>query len=96
MELKIAKSVDGPLLKRKHVTATVTFVGEKTPSNKDALAALAKATGASEDVIAIRRIATQFGSSSATVDAYVYESKEILAKTESRPKKKVVAAPAGG
>jgi len=98
MELTIDSATERPLLKRKHVIGTLTFTGEKTPSNKDTAAAIAKKVGASEDAVAIRSIYTGFGTTQARVEAYVYESKELLEKTEARPKKKAVAgaAPAAG
>ncbi len=95
MNLKIASQIEQPLLKRKHIVAELQHAGAKTPSNKETLAAIAGATGAAEDTIAIRSIQEPFGSTTATVDAYVYQSKEILAQTESRPKPKAAAgAPA--
>jgi ribosomal protein S24E len=96
MELKIVSAVENPLLKRKHVVGSLTFAGEKTPSNKDTVAAVAKAIGGKEDAVAVRRIETVFGSTTANVDAYVYESKELLEKTEARPKKKEAPKPAEG
>lgn len=93
MEMKIVSAVENPLLKRKHVVANLLFPGEKTPSNKEVTTAVAKATGANEDVVAIRRISCAFGSTTAELDAYVYQTKELLEKTEARPKKKTAAAP---
>ncbi len=94
MQLKITTQTEGALLKRKHIIGQLDFPGEKTPSNKDVSAAIAKATGANEDAIAVRRIEMSFGATTAAVDAYVYESKEILLKTEARPKPKTAANPA--
>lgn len=91
MQLKIMTQKEGPLLKRKHITGQLDFPGEKTPSNKDVTAAIAKATSAAEDAVAVRGIKMSFGATTAVVDAYVYESKELLLKTEARPKPKKVA-----
>jgi ribosomal protein S24E len=96
MELKIVSAVENPLLKRKHIVGNLVFPGEKTPSNKDVVVAVAKATGGKEDAVAVRRIETAFGSTTAALDAYVYESKELLDKTEARPKKKEAPKPAEG
>jgi len=95
MDFKIVSQVEQPLLKRKHIVAQLSFPGAKTPSNKETIAVIAKHSGATEDVVAVRRIGMSFGSTTATVDAYVYENKQLLEKTESRPKPKVAAAAPG-
>ena len=95
MELKIESATERPLLKRRHIVAQLSFPGEKTPSNKEVIGAIAKATSASDDAVAVRRIDAVFGSTMAHVDAYVYQNKEALAKTEARHKDKT-AKPAAG
>ena len=95
MDLKVVKEHKQPLLKRTLVNAELNFPGQKTPSNADVTKALADRMGAAADAVAVKHILTGFGKNSATVEAYVYESKDLLDKTEAKHKVKVVKPAAG-
>lgn len=91
MMLKIVHEKENVLLHRKEVEATVTF-DKATPSNADVAKELAAKSGATEDVVVMKKIDGGFGNHTAKVKAYVYASAEHKAKVE--PKKKVKAAAA--
>lgn len=94
MELKVTKEQKQPLLKRVYVEAELHFPGKATPSNADVAKALADRMSSAADAIAVRHIFTDFGKNEACVEAFVYESKDLLDKTEAKHKdKKAAAAP---
>jgi ribosomal protein S24E len=89
MELKVTKETKQPLLKRVHVQAELAFAGKATPSNVDVAKAVAERMATKADAVAVRHIYTDFGKNAAAVEAYVYESKDLLDKTEAKHKVKV-------
>ncbi len=96
MELKISHQKENALLQRNEVTASVSF-DKATPSNAEVAKALAAKLSATEDVIVVKKIDGGFGSTNATVTAYVYATKEQKAKIEPKVKAKTAqgaAAPA--
>jgi ribosomal protein S24E len=95
MELKVTKEQKQPLLKRIYVEAELHFPGKATPSSADVAKAVADRMAGQADAVAVRRILTDFGKNAACVEAYVYESKDLLDKTEAKHKdKKAAPAPA--
>ena len=84
MELNDLSTKDKPLLKRKHITANLSFEGKTTPSNWETAQAIAKKLDTKPELVAIRKIATAFDKATATVDGFVYETVEDLEKTESK------------
>lgn len=89
MELKI-NTKENPLLKRKEITGEITFTGA-TPSNKKVQEELAKKLGAKPELVAIRHIYGAYGGEKATLEAYVYETKEQFDKVEPKKKEKPAA-----
>ena len=94
MKLTIKEQKENALLQRKEVTAELIF-DKATPSNVDVSKELAAKLSANEDVIVLKKIEGAYGTTTATVRAYVYASKEQKAKIEPKVKaKKGAAAPA--
>ncbi|HSU73008.1 MAG TPA: hypothetical protein VLJ21_04120 [Candidatus Binatia bacterium] len=90
MDLKITHQKENVLLQRKDVMASVTF-DKATPSNADVLKALAAKLSVAEDVIVVKKIDGGFGKNVATINAYVYDSKEQKMKIEPKVKAKKAA-----
>ena len=81
MEVTIASKEEKPLLNRTEVWARLVFEGQ-TPSRRDVLRALAKALGAKEELVIVRRVLSAYGERAARVLAYVYQSRESLERLE--------------
>ena len=89
MAIEITNTNKNPLLGREELTGKLTFEAA-TPKKEDVAKAVADATKSTVEKIVVKKIATNFGSRSAIVTAYNYESKEK--KEEFEPKKKVKKA----
>jgi len=83
MDIEIHEKEAKPLLKRTDVKARIAFQGA-TPTKKLVVDAVAKAAGATHDLVIVRRINTQFGSQSAEVLACIYEDKKSLDALEQK------------
>ncbi len=81
MEIQIVSKDAKLLLSRTEVKARIAFQGA-TPTRKDVIKALAKALGAKEDLIILRKIETAFGSQSGKVLGYVYNDRKALETLE--------------
>lgn len=81
MNLTINKKKENPLLQRTEVHGTIAF-DKTTPSNNEVIELLAKELQAAPACIVIKNINTLFGQHNATVQAYIYNSEELRAKTE--------------
>jgi ribosomal protein S24E len=92
MNIHIIQERQNPLFGRKEVEGDLEF-GGATPSLADLQKKVAEHFKVPADQVAARRIDTAFGSPHAHFEAFVYESKEGLAKSE--PKKKEKKAKAG-
>ena len=75
MELKIIEKKENPFLKRTDVKAELSFTGP-TPSNDELTKAIAKNIGCKEEVVLMRKVDVIFGETKASVDAFVYDTKE--------------------
>lgn len=84
MNMEIIKEKETPLLNRKRVTLKYTTTEGKTPARKDMVNAVAQKVGAKDDLIAIRHIYTQFGSTSAKIIAHVYKDAATKEKYEGK------------
>ncbi len=94
MEIEILKERDVPLLKRKRVTAMVTYDGGATPNIlalKDVVASKLKVES---DLVAIRHVYQQYGFTQAKVIAHIYTSRDELLKLEKMKKAERKAAEA--
>lgn len=89
MSLKILSKKRNELFKREEVTAEMQ-VKTATPSRKETLDELTKATGLTSEVIAIDEIKQKFGSKTATITAKIYDSSEDLKQFEPEYKLKRV------
>ena len=87
MELKITKDHENVMLKRREVSATLSF-DKATPSNAEVAKAIATKLSAHEDVIVMKQILGGFGSNTAQVTAYIYATKEQREKIEPKIKVK--------
>jgi len=83
MEIKISNKTEQPLLSRTVLTGIISF-DAATPSRFDVRKKLSEALKSDESLIAITKIATDFGSRSADVTVHVYKSKEDLSKFEPK------------
>jgi ribosomal protein S24E len=91
MNIHVTEERQNPLLGRKELTGTLEFTGA-TPSAADLQKKLAEHLKAAADTVAVKRIDTAFGSAHAHFEAFIYESKEQLAKVEPRKKEKKAKA----
>ena len=77
MELKIITKQEKPLLSRTDVHAEITFAGA-TPSTQVVTKEIAKQTKANEELVHIKKIATEFGYQKAKVEAQVYKDAKTM------------------
>lgn len=80
--MKITHKTEKPLLERTEIVAELE--GTVTPSNVDVKKQVASKMNVSEDVIVMKKIATDFGSTKLVVSAYIY--KDVKAKAKFEPK----------
>ena len=64
------------------------FEGNSTPSNDNVRKAIASELKADEKLVIVKHIYTSFGSSEASIEAYVYNTEEDLKRIEPKQKKK--------
>ncbi|ENO11846.1 ribosomal protein S24E [Thermoplasmatales archaeon SCGC AB-539-C06] len=86
MGIKIIEKKENPLLARTKILAEISFE-KATPSNDEVKKQIASEVKADENLVVVKNIYTQYGSTSAKVTAFVYNSKEDLEKIEPKPKK---------
>jgi len=87
MEFKIEKKESKPLVEREEISMKITNT-KATPSNGQALEALAKLTNKAKELIIIKKIHQKFGMREAIVHAYIYNSEEAKKKFEKKKKSK--------
>jgi ribosomal protein S24E len=87
MRIEITEKKEQPILSRISVKAHIIF-DKSTPSAEEVKKNLASALKADENLVIVKEIYTEFGSSEANVYAYVYNSKEEMQKIEPKPKTK--------
>ncbi len=78
MDLKKTKEKEAPLLGRKEVTFKASFTEAKTPTHADTLKAVADNLKVSAELVQINKIAQDFGSATATIEAYIYKDAATL------------------
>lgn len=88
MELELIKEAEAPLLERKRVTFSATFIGHATPSNAELLKDISNRLKVDPKLVAIRHVYQKYGEGSAKVIAHVYKTEKDLKETEGRNKKK--------
>lgn len=94
MSSKILDEKSSVLLHRKEVKAEVEYDAAVT-SIDAAKKAIASAKKVDESLVVIKRIVPKYGQKKAVVEAYIYDSAEVMAKIEPRKKEKAVpGAPA--
>lgn len=96
MTIKINKVEEKPLLARKEISGHIMFEGKSTPSNENVRKAIASELKADEKLVIVKHIYTSFGSSEASIEAYVYNTEEDLKRIEPKQKKKEEKKPAEG
>lgn len=77
MDIQILSKDDRPLLKRTEVRARIAFTGA-TPSRKEVIAAVSKATNAKRELVVVNSIDTTYGDQSAVVHAFTYHDRKSL------------------
>jgi len=93
MELKIEKQEEKKLVERLEIRAKATAF-QATPSNAQVQEELAKQLGKPAELIVLKHIYQEFGSSEADILAYVYNTPESLKKFEPKKRGKTAGAPA--
>ncbi|MBI5065859.1 hypothetical protein HZA97_06490 [Candidatus Woesearchaeota archaeon] len=93
MEVNVTEKKENKLLSRLEVKGSLTFQGP-TPACKDVQADVGKALKKDAELVVVRHVYTNFGSSGAKFEALVYDSKEALKNVEAPIKVKKVAAEA--
>lgn len=83
MEFNIVSKEKNPFLKMEEIKFEISDV-TKTPTKKEVKEQIAALTNSKEELIAIKKIDQQFGSHTAFGHARVYESKELMEKTEPK------------
>jgi len=86
MKLDKNKEQEVPLLNRKRVSFIVDFEGGPTPSILQIREAVASLLKVKEDLVAIRHVYQNYGSSKAKVIAHVYETRKELMHLEKMKK----------
>ena len=100
MKLKLVEERKQPLLSRKDVVYSVEFENACTPSKAEVKKALVAETKAKGDLIVLNTIRTQFGSTTANIEAAVYNDAKALEtfakvhKKKAKGKEGEAAAPA--
>ena len=87
MNLEITDKKENPLLSRTEVKGTIGF-DKATPSNAEVKKAIAEKAKADESLIVVKNIYTDFGSTNANFNAYIYTNKDEMAKIEPKKKEK--------
>ena len=77
VEIEIISQEKQPLLSRSLITAKVTFEGA-TPSRGDIKNSLVSKIKSAPEFTVIKKISTNFGTSSAKVDAFVFENEKVM------------------
>ncbi|MDP3742059.1 MAG: hypothetical protein Q8R15_01965 [Candidatus Micrarchaeota archaeon] len=98
MEVKIVSKKQNPLFQRSEVIASITGFNA-TPSRKEVALLLCTELKCQADALVLREIHQPFGSKTATINAFVYNSAETAKKTErgylfQRGNPKAAAVPA--
>lgn len=84
MELNIIKKEERPLLQAEDVLSELSYEGT-TPSRKELAQEIAKKTKSNLEQVVVRKIQGVFGHRKASVQATIYQNKEILEKVENKP-----------
>lgn len=92
MNITVTSERANALLGRKELAGTVEF-DKATPATADFQNELAKHAKAAPETVAVKHLYTEYGARRARFAAFVYASKEQLAKVEPKKKEKK-AAPA--
>ncbi len=95
MKIDISSEKKNDFLKRKEVTANLSF-DKAIPSNADVQTLLAGQLGVDKELVFVKHINGRYGATEAQVSANVYENKENMLSLEKalRPKKDKTAKPA--
>jgi ribosomal protein S24E len=84
--MEIIKDFNNKLLKRKELLVGMKV--DKTPSMIEAQDAISAGQKAEKELVVVKSIRSGFGTRNFEVEAFVYDSVEQKAKTESKPKVK--------
>ncbi len=86
MKLEIKSETNNPLIGRKEIRGILVF-DKATPSNAEVKKEIAVKLGVPENMIVNKHVCTRYGEPSAEFLAYVYDSRENLARYEPKTKK---------
>jgi small subunit ribosomal protein S24e len=82
MKVEVVKKEENPLLKRTEIEFKVEHKGAPTPKRLEVKAALASALGVPEEVLVIEKLASSYGSQTASGIARAYSTREHLEALE--------------
>lgn len=88
--MKIISDKKNVLLKRREVVCEMECASN--PGFAQSTKEIAKETGVSEEVVAIKKIDSSYGTSKFVVSAFLYDSVDEKNKIEPKPKQKKEAA----
>lgn len=84
--MEIISDKKNVLLNRREIVCKME--SSSNPGFAQAIKEISAETGASEEVIAIKKLGSSYGSSSFIIDAFLYNSAEDKLSIEPKPKKK--------
>lgn len=84
--MAITRDFDNKLLKRREMIVSVQ--AEKNPSMSEALDIVSSEGKSEKDLVAIRSIRNSFGTDNFEIEAFVYQTKDLKARYEPKPKVK--------
>lgn len=86
LKMDIIKNFNNALLKRKEIE--ISFDSESNPGIVKASKDIAETFKVNEEQIVIKRIKSGFGSNNFSVNAFIYENKDLKDSTEPKRKEK--------
>lgn len=84
MEIKIIEQKENPLLNRTRIKFEIHQDGEPVPSRLKVVGELSSKLKKDKELIIIRRLNADFGSSKVNGEAVIYSSKKVLERIESK------------
>lgn len=87
MDIKLINEKEEPILSRKVSTFAIEF-SNKTPAKDEVKKTIVAQLKVNEDVVALKKIAQEFGQRKATATVYVYKDAKSLKQFEEINKKK--------
>jgi ribosomal protein S24E len=87
LNIEILDKKENILLSRVKITAKISYDKTATPSKTDVIKSVSKALDIDSNLLALKKIDSIFGTTTAKVSAYQYFSKEDKEKLEKKTRK---------